>query len=271
MNTTHRVLSSLMILATSLVAPGCASSADRAVVVNVPNASQDLGVSVSGSGEVRGAPDLAIITLGMRSRAAQAQDAIGEVARVMASLTAGLQAQGVAEKDIRTEQTSLYEERNELVMPPQPMPSKSSSRHQAAESLPAAIPAVHYVATNTISITVRDLSAVGKLISFATASGANEVQNVMLSVEDSSALRAAAREKAVADARAQATQLAQLSGMALGDTLSIRTSGGGGFAPMMMAKEAMRDSTGGAMPFSPGELTVSEQVEMRFSLIPASK
>jgi uncharacterized protein YggE len=242
---------------------GCAGTNERSLIVNAPVSNQETGIVVTGSGQAHGAPDMAKVTLGVRGRALQAQDAMNEVSRQMAQVSAAIKALGVAEKDLRTEQASLYEERNE-VPPPMPMPPV---RGKVAEMPAAALPSVHYVAANTIEITVRDLNAVGRIIAAATQAGANEVQNVALTLDDSRALRAAAREKAVADARAQAEQLAALSGAKLGETISIRSMNGGGFAPMVMAKSAMESSMGGDVPFSSGELTVSEQVEIRFAIV----
>jgi hypothetical protein len=128
------------------------------------------------------------------------------------------------------------------------------------------LPTVHYVANNIIEITVRDLSTVGKVIGAATQAGANEVQNIMLSLDDSRALRAVAREKAMADAQEQAEQLARLSGAKLGDPLLIRSHGGGFGGPVMMAKEAL-SADGAQVPFSPGQITIQEQVEVRFEIV----
>jgi hypothetical protein len=98
------------------------------------------------------------------------------------------------------------------------------------------------------------------------AAGANQMGGVRLelSPENASVLRAQAREKAVADARAQAEQLAKLSGARLGAVLSVSTASADGPYPMAMAK-AVEDSSGG-VPVEPGTLIVTERVEMRFEI-----
>ena len=242
-------------------AAGCAT--DRMVVVHSPQASEDLGISVTGTGEAQGQPNVARVTLGVRARAVQAQDAMSEVSRHAASIANAVRALGIADKDIRTERASLYEERTARPMPsPMPVPTKG----KAAPASAPALPTVHYVANNIIEITVRDLSMVGKVIGAATQAGANEVQNIMLSLDDSRALRTVARERAMADAREQAEQLAQLSGAKLGEPLLIRSHRSGFEGPVMMAKEAL-SADAGQVPFSPGQITIQEQVEVRFEIV----
>ena len=102
-----------LLLATSTLT-GCAP---QTIHVAAPGMNAD-GLRVSGQGEVRGAPDIARATLGVEVRAGTSEEATRQVAERMNVVIAALKSNGVAEKDIRTEQVSIYFEQE--MRPPVP-------------------------------------------------------------------------------------------------------------------------------------------------------
>ena len=87
-------------------------------------------------------------------------------------------------------------------------------------------------------------------------------------MQNADALQAEARTEAVADARARAEQLAQDTGLTLGDVLNIQEGVvSGGYASYPAAEAAFGIGGGGA-PISSGELKVSVQVQITFALQP---
>ncbi|GEM_PF-235088 len=254
MNTPRPVLASLLI--TSLISPfGCAS----APRFGHPSGTEAVeGLVAVGSGEAFGQPDIARVDLGVMIRAASVQDATQQSNATMRTILEAMRKQGLMDRDLRTQNLSVWEERTD-VPPPEPMPSKAAVGRSA-------VPVTHYVAQNAIEITVRDLDKLGQVIGAAMQAGANQVQGVRLELDDPSKIRHEAREKAVADARKQAEQLAGLAGVRLGKVVSIRSGDVMGPHPMPVAYDAarMQEASAQSVPVERGELRVRQNVEMRF-------
>ena len=73
-----------------------------------------------------------------------------------------------------------------------------------------------FVATNTVSATIKEIAKAGALIDAAVNAGANQVYGPSLSSGDQDELYRNALEAAVADARASAQALASASNLSLG-------------------------------------------------------
>jgi uncharacterized protein len=66
-----------------------------------------------------------------------------------------------------------------------------------------------YQASNTVLVTVNDLSLVGKVIDSASSSGANNINNIAFSLRNDAAVRQRALAEATANARAAAEAIAK--------------------------------------------------------------
>jgi uncharacterized protein YggE len=84
------------------------------------------------------------------------------------------------------------------------------------------------------------------------------VHGLSFTVSDESLWQGQAREKAMADARARAAELASLAGVNLGQVVSVSEVIGG--LPMAMFKGV--EST----PIAPGELEMGTQVQVTFAI-----
>lgn len=159
-------------------------------------------ISVSGTGEVRATPDIATLTLGVETRAQTVAAARADAAGAADAVIAALRAGGVAEADIRTTYFSIsevYDYRGER-------------------------PVIDgYAVSNTVTVTVRDIDATGALIDAAAAAGgdATRFSGISFGYDDPSEYARVARELAVEDARDKAGQLADLTGVTLGDPVTI--------------------------------------------------
>jgi uncharacterized protein YggE len=243
------------------------------------------GITVNGVGKASGKPNIARSTVGVEARAATAEDAIGEVNARMGRVIAAIKQAGVADADIRTSNLSLnfertYEPPRPVEMGPATAPSVAPTMAPAvatppgkgkplvAKAEPAApvakLPQGFYNATNSVEVTIRNLDVAGKVLSAATAAGADQLYGIRFEIEDPSTLQGEARQKAVADARTRAERLAQLAGLKLGAAVSIvEMDGGGGGGPIMpMASMARME----AAPVERGELTVSSTVQIVYAL-----
>ena len=70
--------------------------------------SQQVGISVSGTGSISVAPDTAIVTLGVQARRNTVALARDDAARAMTDISSVLQDNGVAEEDIKTQSLSIH-------------------------------------------------------------------------------------------------------------------------------------------------------------------
>jgi len=208
-------------------------------------------ITVVGVGKASGAPDVAHVNVGIETSASSIQPAIAENKTKMAALLDAFKKLDIADKDIRTSNYSVYTER-------QPMPGPESKGGEGP---------VMYRVSNQVELTLRDVNRLGDALDKAVAAGANNIYGVSFSVADTSKLEADARAKAIANARARAESLAQLSGVSLGDVLSVSEVIGG---PGPILVEGVRMSAamglGGGAPIQPGELEVNMSVQVTFAI-----
>jgi uncharacterized protein YggE len=203
-------------------------------------------VSVAGSGQVFLTPDIAYITIGVRTEGEDAAKSVASNNSQAKKVEEEIESLGVDEKDIQTTNFNIH-----------PM-------HEYDEM--GNIRGTIYVVENTIRVTMRDLDMIGELLSAAVESGANFIHGIQFDVADKSEALSEAREAAVESAQAQAEELAQAAGVNLGRVESITTYGGyptplyegiGGGAPRSVAAE---------VPISPGQLSISVEVNMVYEI-----
>ncbi len=208
-------------------------------------------LSVTGEGWADVRPDLATAQIGVQTRDTDAGEAVSANNQKAQAVIEAIQALGIAEADILTSQFSVYgqEEFDKETGEP-------SGR-------------VTYIVDNTVSVTIRDLSQVGPVLDAALGAGANTIQNLSFTVEDRTAALAEARDKALADAKARAEQIAQGAGIELGDVLNLSESEFGGPIPL---PEAIRGLGGGeaaalpSVPVSSGTFRVQLQVYVTYGI-----
>jgi len=205
-------------------------------------------LSVSGQGEVRAAPNQAVLSAGVVTNAKTAAAALAANTRAMNAVFATLKAAGVADKDMQTADFSVQ---------PQYASTNSSSSGQQR--------IIGYQVTNNVSVTVEDLNRLGATLDALVSSGANSIGDVGLAIRDPKPLLAQARAAAVADAIAKAQVLAKAAGVALGPITSISESGYESPRPMnkMMAMRAMPDI---AVPVAAGEQSVTAGVTITWEI-----
>ena len=75
--------------------------------------------------------------------------------------------------------------------------------------------------TNTVNVLIRDLDKVGAVLDASIKAGANNIYGVEFLLDDPTAARSAARQMAVENAAATATELAGLTGVEVGPIVSI--------------------------------------------------
>lgn len=108
-------------------------------------------------------PDIAYLTVGVSSEKETASEAMAEVNTTMEALLAAVKETGIADKDIKTANISI--EMNYDYSGPRRV-------------------LLGYIARNSLSITIRDLDAVAKVLDATIAAGANDVGNLWFDKED---------------------------------------------------------------------------------------
>lgn len=204
-------------------------------------------ITVSAQGRARTAPDRAVITLGVQSRAGSASDAAGENSRVQRAVLDTLRAMGFRGEQITT---TNYSVRPEYAPPPE----------RAGEPRVAG-----YIVSNTVQVTLHQTERLGQVVDAALSKGANTVHGVAFTLSDPAPSRREAIADAVAKARADAEALARAAGGSLGRVLTLTTSQGGGggvvfSSPMSLASRA-------ETPMQPGQASVTATVTARWELV----
>lgn len=196
-------------------------------------------VTVVGSGEVKGVPDTLTADIGVETTAPEATAAMNQASDRQRAVLDALAARGIDDKDIRTTSVTLQPQFGDAV-----------------GSAPA--PITGYRATNSVSVTLRELEAASTTLATVVNAGGNStrINSVSYSIDDDSRLVAEARARAFNDARERAEQYAELAGLGLGTVISISEDSGG--APPPVNGPAPRNAPMAAdVPLEPGEQTVS--------------
>ena len=163
-----------------------------ALSLGVSAALADQTVTVSGSGEVLVPADVAVVSVGINIRKADALEAQSAANEVIARIREALTAAGFDEENINTGYVSLW---------------GVYDYNGDTESITA------YNASSTLAVKVTDMARVGEAIDLAFGAGANTLDGVSFSVENDVEARKEALKKAVADAREKAAVLAEAAGL----------------------------------------------------------
>ncbi len=211
-------------------------------------------ITVVGTGKASGAPDVAHVTVGVESQGPALQAVVDDNKTKMATLLAALKAQGIADKDIRTTNYNVFVENPQ---PPQPMVEG------AGKPAPGQLT---YHVNNQVDVTVRDVAKLGDVLDKAVAAGANNVYGVTFSVDDPTKLQGMARANAIADAKTRAQDLAGLTGVTLGDVISVSEIISGP-TPVFAADVGVRSlAAPAAVPIQTGELEVTMNVQVTYAI-----
>ena len=213
--------------------------------INLSN--QQQGIWVAGMGEVTASPDVAILSLGVEVQAATVAEAQTQAAEAMDAVMGVLSDHSVASKDIKTQYYSIY-----------PVRMWDDDK----ETL------IGYRVANTVSVRIRIIEDAGSIIDAVTAAGGDNtrINGISFTADDPDIYEVEAREKAMADAKAKAEQLAELAGVTLGKPTYIVESGG--YMPMLYREFDLMEGAPSAAttPISPGEMEISLSVQVIYSI-----
>ena len=210
-------------------------------------------ISISGTGEVAAAPDMAFVNSGVTSQGATAAEALAANTAAMNELIATLKAAGIEARDIQTSGFSVS-----------PNYVYSDARDANGYQLPPKVSG--YQVYNTVNVRVRDLATLGAVLDKAVTVGANTINGVSFSVADPAPLFDEARKLAFANAKQKAELYAEVAGEKLGDIESISESQSYN-QPQPQMMRAVADSAASApVPIESGELSFSIDVQVAWEL-----
>lgn len=205
-------------------------------------------ITVTGTGSVYSAPDMARFSAGVLTDSNSSSDAMAKNAELMNAVVSAIKKAGIPDKDIQTSRVSVDPVYNYTDKPK----------------------IVGYKAMNTVTVTVRDLSKVGPSIDAAYGAGANDIAGVIFRLSDAKAadVYRQALTKAVNDGSDKAKTIATAANVGNITLKSVSESGGrvqprehfaGGMGAEVKAAAA-------PVPVSPGEQKVQAIVDMIYKI-----
>ena len=206
-------------------------------------------ISVTGSGQISLAPDVAYIYVGVHTEAAEASQAVTTNNANTQKVIDALKGFGVAAEDIRTTNFAIW-----------PYTQVDPQTGQQTGTT--------YAVDNTVYVSVRDLAKLGDLLDVVVKAGANNIQSIQFDKSDKTEALSQARIAAIENAKKQAEELATAAGVKLGAVQNISyydstpypyydaygKGGGGG------------DGIAMAVPIQPGQLQLTVSVTITYEL-----
>ena len=238
-----------LVLALVSVAGCSPDSTALGEIEGISISNQQQGISVSGQGKVTAAPDIATLGLGIEAEEVTVAEAQSRAAEAMERVMTSLTENGVAKKDIQTQYFSIRR-------------VTKWDRVKEVETV------VGYRVTNMVTAKIRDIDEAGTIIDDVAKAGGDltRIDNISFSVDDPSDYHEEAREKAMAEAKAKAKQLADLADVNLGKPTYITE--GTQSLPIYQRGVVMEEAMGAPAPtpISPGELEISLTVQVVYAI-----
>ena len=204
-------------------------------------------LSVAGTGDANLEPDIAYIYIGVHTEKLTAAEAVAENTTQTETVIQAIKDFGIDAKDIRTMNFSIW-----------PMDKYDPQSGIATGEKT-------YAVDNTVYVTVRKLDTLGDLLDTVIQAGANTVNNIQFDVADKDEALKAARADAVKDAQAKAQELAEASGLTLGEIQTIGFSDSVPY-PVFDGRGGGGGAAEAAVPIQPGQLTFTVVVNATYEV-----
>jgi uncharacterized protein YggE len=201
-------------------------------------------ITVTGTGMVRGTPDVLQLTMGVDSHAKSAGEALSRNSSAARRVISVLRGAGVAAADIQTSSLSLsplYDDTGNTV--------------------------IGYAVSNQVTASIHDIASAGRVVDSAARVAGNEivVNGLFFTFDDDTKIVKQARTDAVRRARSQATQLTDAAGVHLGNLLSL-TEDSTPQGPVVPETFKASADAGSAPPIQTGSQTLSVQVTLIYEI-----
>lgn len=215
-------------------------------------------ITVQGDGQATLPPDVARISFTVDNTKATVSDAQDATTKQANAAIEYVKSQGIAEKDIKTLSYNISPQYSY----PNPCPAGA-----LCPTYSGAPKITGYQVSETVQVTMRDLTKVGAMLS---GLGKLEVQNVngpAFALDDSTAGYDAARADAITKAKEQASLLAKQLGVKLGKIVNFSESSGSYAYPMMYGLGGGVAESKAIVPNVPvGENTYNASVSITYEI-----
>ena len=219
-------------LAMPMAGPAAAQTAVQTIVPTI---------TVTGTGTVQAPPDLATLMIGVTTQGDTAAVALASNSKAVEAVITRLTAGGIEARDMQTSNLSIN-------------PNWTNFDGSSSPTISG------YVATNLLTVRLRDLAGLGNVLDAAVADGANTLNGLTFGLATPEPALNDARTAAVADARAKAELLVTAAGMKLGRIITI-TESRAWTDPQPMFRDAVS-----APPVAGGELAMSANVTIQYEM-----
>ncbi len=205
-------------------------------------------ISISGHGEVRAVPDMAVINMGVVSSSETARAALDANTKAMTELMGNLKAANIDDKDIATSNFSV---------------NPRMDYGQNGGQVPKL---VGYDVTNAVTVIVHKIGGLGALLDKAVTSGSNQINGISFSVSNPDEAMDEARKLAVKDATHKAQIYASAASINLGNIMSISESSGMAEPQVMFSRAKTMAADTAPVPIAQGSQVISVDVNISWEL-----
>ena len=203
-------------------------------------------ISVSGEGVLEVAPDMAMISVGVVSQNKNAAQVQSDNARIATNVINSVVALGIERRNIRTGNYNFRQ-----------VYHNDDNNRRIFDG---------YEVTNTVTITVTDLSKVGKVIDSALSNGANQVDSLNFGIRDKEKFQDDALRLAVRDAMKKAEIVAAELGKSILSVRSVSINSMSIVSPRMEKMSVMNMDSSFETPIESGTLNYSASVHVEFEI-----
>lgn len=193
-------------------------------------------VRASGEATISAEPDRASIEIGVATRASTAEAAAEQNAEQTSEVLKTIRRALGSGGEVKTSSYTL------------------TPQYDYPNNQPARL--TGYDATNTVLVTVDELSLLGKIIDAATKSGANNIARISFTLKDDTAVRASALREAAIRARTNAEVIAKALNLQTVGVLQAEPSEVPSIRPLAMPMNAVSMRQAPATPIESGSLEV---------------
>ncbi len=209
-------------------------------------------ISLSGTGSVSIAPDMAILSFGVVKEAKTAREALDANNKAMASIIEAMDDNGIEEKDL---QTSGFN-----IQPRYFYPKRKPDGQQPAPEITG------YVVSNNLTVRIRKIEKAGAILDLSVTLGINSGGNIQFTNSDTSSALKEARTKAVKNALEKATTLADAANVELGAIINISENASRPRPIAIAQARSLSVQEDAAVPIATGENTYRVTVQMSWEI-----
>lgn len=242
--TKKRVQSGLLILLLVMICVfvGRSSAANASSAAQTQTKTE---INVKGVGSVFVEPDIAVLTFGVLSEDVSADLAYAKTSSKINNIINAMKKIGIAQKDIKTLRINVY-------------PNYSYNKDDNTSKI------VGFYANTDLSITVRNLSIVGKVIDQAFKNGANTFSDLKFDITNSNTYYNQALAMALENAKTKAKVLADGLGITLGKPKSVTENSYVNNPPIIYSAVKVANESSASSQVESGSIEIKVEVSLTY-------